>query len=146
MELGLNITPEIITDLPNNGVFVFGSNLAGIHGAGAAALAHKKFGARWGQGLGFANLCGMGMSYAIATKDEWVDKTLPLWEILFQIKPFLHFAYSKPGWDFYVTAIGCGLAGYTPQDVAPLFLNLLAQAPYNELKNIYLPASFWACK
>lgn len=95
-------------------IFVFGSNLAGIHGAGAAkeALNH---GAKWGEGIG----C-FGYTYAIPTKDENIV-TMPLEYIKPFVKEFLMFAKCNPQLQFFVTGIGCGLAGYTPADMAPMF-------------------------
>lgn len=101
-------TPEIITHLEPHQIFVFGSNEAGRHGAGAAALAHQKFGAKYGVGFGPTGRC-----FAIPTKD-WRVKTLPLQAVAFYIARFLDYAISVPSKDFLVTKIGCGLAGYSP--------------------------------
>lgn len=111
-------------------IFVFGSNLAGRHGAGAAKAARQHHGAIYGQGVGL-----QGNSYAIPTKDEHI-KTLPLDRIRPYVDEFIVFAGMHPTWTFEVTAIGCGLAGYTPYDIAPLFLG----APVNCM----LPESFRA--
>lgn len=96
-------------------IFVFGSNLAGIHGAGAAKFAMLNRGARWGHGIGFH-----GNSYAIPTKDENI-RTLPLPEILKHVQKFMQFAAENPELEFEVTRIGCGLAGYKDGDIAPMF-------------------------
>lgn len=96
-------------------VFVFGSNLAGRHGAGAALFAAQKHGTVYGIGSGRT-----GMAYAIPTKDEWI-KTLPLRRIKPHVEEFLEYAREHPELTFNVTRIGCGLAGYTPQDIAPMF-------------------------
>jgi hypothetical protein len=96
-------------------IFVFGSNLAGIHGLGAARTAHEKFGAIMGQGVGL-----MGSSYGIPTKDKEL-KVLPLDKIKKHIDTFITFAKSQPYLEFYVTKVGCGLAGYTEDEMAPLF-------------------------
>lgn len=104
--------------LPQNGeVFVFGSNLAGIHGAGAAKVAKEKFGAEWGIGQG---LCGQ--SYAIATKDEKVE-TRSLKDIQFSIYVFCLYTHvsSNANTNWFVTRVGCGLAGYSDEQIAPLF-------------------------
>lgn len=98
----------------DNSIFVFGSNLAGIHGAGAAAMA-LNFGAEWGKGVGL-----QGRSYAIPTKDESI-KTLPLSKILPYIREFVQFTKDHPEMKFFVTRIGCGLAGYSDHLIAPLF-------------------------
>ncbi|AQT27854.1 hypothetical protein CB3_012 [Pectobacterium phage vB_PatP_CB3] len=102
-------------------IFVFGSNLAGIHGAGAAKYALKNEGAIWGKGTGHH-----GNSYAIPTKDERIQ-TLPLWHIAEQITDFIAYAYAHPELEFQVTQIGCGLAGYKASEIAPLF----REAPFN---------------
>lgn len=96
-------------------VFVFGSNLAGVHGAGAAKFAMDKKGARWGYSYGRA-----GDSFAIPTKDRDIE-TLPLEEIQDFVTGFLAYARNHPKVIFQVTAIGCGLAGYEHYMVAPLF-------------------------
>lgn len=106
-------------------IFVFGSNLAGRHGAGAALFARNNHGALYGQGIG-----RQGNSYAIPTKDHRIN-TLPLETILGYVNGFLRYASSHPELDFQVTRIGCGLAGYTDSQIAPMFAN----APYN----CYLP-------
>ena len=96
-------------------IFVFGSNLAGRHGKGAALYAREHHGAVYGQGAGL-----QGSSYAIPTKDAQI-RTLPLLHIRGYVDDFKTFAASRPDLLFQVTAIGCGLAGYTPADIAPLF-------------------------
>jgi hypothetical protein len=111
-------------------IFVFGSNKAGRHGRGAAKYALDYHGAIYG--LGYAM---QGNSYAIPTKDEKL-RTLPLAKIYKYVLGFLRFARSPHGkdLDFNVTAIGCGLAGYKPEDIAPMFNG----AP----NNVYLPEEF----
>ena len=96
-------------------IFVFGSNLAGIHGAGAARFAVINHGARYRQGIGL-----QGNSYAIPTKDHHI-KTLPLDEIQKHVDVFIQFAKEHSLLEFQVTRIGCGLAGYTDSDIAPMF-------------------------
>lgn len=98
-------------------VFVFGSNLAGIHGKGAAFAALKEHGARMGQGIG-----RQGNSYAIPTKDEDL-KVLPLYKIKEFVDMFIKYATDNPNERFYVTRVGCGLAGYHDWEVAPFFMN-----------------------
>jgi hypothetical protein len=105
----------MITKLEPNEVFVFGSNLAGRHGKGAALMALRKFGARKGQGTGI-----MGQSYGIATKDRQLG-VLPLDQIAVQVFRFLRYAEAHPDQRFLVTQIGCGLAGYKPSQIAPFF-------------------------
>lgn len=123
------VTPENITELAENEVFVFGSNTAGRHGAGAAKLAHLKFGARWREGHGW-----FGQSFAIPTKGQTIQP-LSLDEIRPNVEQFLIIAKNCPHIHFLVTAIGCGLAGYTAKDIAPMFKD----AP----ENVSLPQSFW---
>lgn len=98
-----------ITRLEPGEVFVFGSNAAGLHSAGAAALAHERFGAVWGQGHGLH--C---RSYAINSMSGLAILGL-------EITGFLEFAAEHPELRFLVTEIGCGIAGYTPTEVAPYF-------------------------
>lgn len=96
-------------------IFVFGSNLAGRHGKGAALHARQQHGAIYGQGVGL-----QGSSYAIPTKDHQI-RTLPLETIQAYVDQFIHFARQHPELQFQVTRIGCGLAGYTDAQIAPLF-------------------------
>jgi hypothetical protein len=97
-------------------VFVFGSNIRGVHGAGAAAYAIKHHGAQFCQGEGL-----QGASYAIPTKDYYI-RTLPLSTIGEYVNRFMEFASKNPDMEFDVTRIGCGLAGYTDKDIAPMFV------------------------
>lgn len=96
-------------------VWVFGSNLAGRHGAGAAKVAAAQFGAQPGQGVGVT-----GKAYAIPTKDADL-KVLPLEEVTTHIEEFVHYAHRNPQLNFVVTRIGCGLAGYSDKVIAPIF-------------------------
>lgn len=98
-------------------IFVFGSNLAGQHGAGAALFARKCHGAVYGVGCGRT-----GDAYAIPTKDENL-KTLPLIVIRTEVEYFKLYARENPNLTFNVTRIGCGLAGYKDEDIAPMFKN-----------------------
>jgi len=95
--------------------FVFGSNLAGIHGAGAARQAHKQFGAEWGVGEGPSGRC-----YALPTKDERIQ-TRSLKDIQHSVLRFMAYVIEHPELEFLLTPIGCGLAGYSPADIAPMF-------------------------
>lgn len=113
-------------------VFVFGSNLAGRHGKGAALAAMRHHGAQRGLGEGLS-----GNSYALPTKDAWIKK-LPLDAIRGHVEIFLTVARQRPDLRFMVTAIGCGLAGYEPLEIAPMF------EPALELENVYLPVEFCA--
>lgn len=98
-------------------IFVFGSNLRGIHGAGAAKFATQHHQAVWGQGVG-----RQGNAYAIPTKDENI-RTLPLSRIAPYVEQFIKYAEGNPQERFMVTRVGCGLAGYTDKDIAPMFKN-----------------------
>ena len=95
-------------------IFVFGSNLAGRHGAGAARYAHEHYGAEYGVGVGRT-----GCSYALPTKDL-VLKTLTLGAIEWHIKDFIEYAEAHPDDEFMLTPIGCGLAGYRRDQIKPL--------------------------
>jgi len=118
-------TPEKINALLSDEVFVFGSNLAGHHGGGAARVALDSFGAIYGQGVGL-----QGQSYAIPTMQGGVDTIVPY------VDEFIDFAKEHTQYFFYVTRIGCGIAGFKDQEVAPLFLKAL------KLNNVCLPESF----
>ena len=118
-------TPERITSLRADEVFVFGSNLAGMHGGGAARLAYERFGAVWGCGVGL-----QGQSYAIPTMQGGVETIKPY------VDEFIDFARSRPDLFFYVTRIGCGIAGFADAEIAPLFADARA------VPNICLPESF----
>lgn len=96
-------------------IFVFGSNLAGVHGAGAARAALDHFGAVYGKGIGL-----YGTSYGIPTKDLKI-KTLPLKDIRNYVKKFVSFTKSNPDLQFWVTRVGCVIAGYEDADIAPMF-------------------------
>ena len=100
-------------------IFVFGSNLMGIHGAGAAREALENWGAEWGVSEGLT-----GNSYAIPTKDE-LFKTLPLESIKISVDRFIYVAIHNPHFYFFVTPIGCGLAGYAHNQIAPLFRSVM---------------------
>ena len=118
-------TPERITSLRADEVFVFGSNLAGMHGGGAARLAYERFGAVWGCGVGL-----QGQSYAIPTMQGGVETIKPY------VDDFIDFAKAHPDLFFYVTRIGCGIAGFADAEIAPLF------AAARAVPNICLPESF----
>lgn len=98
-------------------IFVFGSNKAGVHGAGAALVAFKQHGAKWGIGEGI-----VGNSYALPTKG-WHIEELPLEEIRYAINRFIDIAeyWALRGAEFQVTRVGCGLGGHKDHDIAPLF-------------------------
>ena len=115
-------TPEFITELQPNEIFVFGSNLKGMHGGGAAYIAYRKFGAIMGQGVGL-----QGQSYAIPTMQGGVETIRPY------VDEFIQFAKEHPELTFLVTRIGCGIAGFTDDEISPLF-----EKAHN-MENIVLP-------
>ena len=117
--------PDNITSLLPNQIFVFGSNLQGAHGGGAARAAYKHFGAIWGQGIGL-----QGQSYAIPTMQGPVSSIKPY------VDEFIDFARKHPEYEFLVTRIGCGIAGFKDADIAPLFKDAM------NLDNVRLPKSF----
>jgi hypothetical protein len=102
----------------DNTIFVFGSNLSGIHGAGAAEYAYRKFGAIWGEGNGFT-----GNAYAIPTKDARI-RTLPLEVIGQYVETFIEETYNNAHIFFLLTKVGCGFAGYTDEQMAPMFKDI----------------------
>ena len=118
-------TPEYITSLDRDEVFVFGSNLAGNHAGGAARVARQRFGAIMGQGVGM-----QGQSYAIPTMQGGVET------IKSYVDDFIKLAREWDQTTFYVTRIGCGIAGFTDAEIAPLFAEAL------DLYNVRLPKSF----
>lgn len=105
------------TYAPNGEIFVFGSNLAGRHGAGAARAAFEIGGAQWGRGRGLT-----GWTYAIPTKDERIN-TRNIYDVVKEIDDFVVFTQDNPGIMFFITRIGCGLAGFKDEQIAPLFKN-----------------------
>lgn len=127
----MRITPNNITSLKENEIFVFGSNESGRHGKGAAKTA-LGWGAKWGQGTGL-----QGKTYGIPTKDHSVRVVLSLNKIKYHIDNFIEFAKNNNSSKFLVTEIGCGLAGYKPKDIAPLF------ECAKDIENIHLPERFW---
>jgi hypothetical protein len=127
----MRTTPDDIKKLEQGHIFVFGSNLSGRHGKGAAKTA-LGWGAKWGQGAGL-----QGRTYGIPTKDASIRRTLTLIEIKPFVDEFIEFAKNNPNLTFLVTEIGCGLAGYKQKDIAPLFELAI------DVQNIYLPSKFW---
>ena len=118
------IASSQITELSDNEIFVFGSNLEGFHGGGAARMA-MKWGAVWGQGVGL-----QGQTYAIPTMHGGVNEIKPY------VDDFIVFAESHPEYKFLVTEIGCGIAGFKPIQIAPLFEKA------KTVENIYLSQRF----
>lgn len=123
--MSLRYTPDNITTLGDDEIFVFGSNLAGRHHGGAARVAVERFGAIMGQGEGL-----QGKSYAIPTMQGGVDTIRPY------VDRFLDIAREWDQTTFLVTRIGCGIAGFTDEEIAPLFADAL------KLYNVVLPKSF----
>lgn len=121
----LRVSPRHITTLEPGEIFVFGSNAQGMHLGGAARTAHMKFGAVWGNGEGL-----QGQSYAIPTM-EGEESTKRA------VERFTQFAQAHPELKFLVTPVGCGIAGYTPEEIAPMFRAAAT------LENVYLPGFFW---
>jgi hypothetical protein len=115
-------TPERITELEPNEIFVFGSNLQGMHGGGAAYIAYRKFGAIMGQGVGL-----QGQSYGIPTMQGGVETIRPY------VDEFIEFAKAHQELTFLVTSIGCGIAGFTDEEISPLFKEA------RDVENIVLP-------
>lgn len=120
------ITSNRITELRPGEIFVFGSNLAGHHGGGAALLAWRKWGAVWGQGVGL-----QGQTYGIPTMHGSPEAIRPY------VDEFVDFARRHPELTFLVTEVGCGIAGFTPAQIAPLFADAVG------VENICLPQRFW---
>lgn len=118
-------TPERISGLKADEVFVFGSNLEGMHAGGAAWVAFQRFGAVLGCGVGLR-----GQSYAIPTMQGGVETIKPY------VDEFISFASAHPEQFFYVTRIGCGIAGFKEKEIAPLFANAIG------LENVCLPEGF----
>ena len=118
--------PERVEQLSNCEIFVFGSNIEGMHIGGAAKVAYEKFGAEWGIGDGPTGRC-----YAIPTMHGGPEEIRPY------VDEFITFAKDHPELTFLVTEIGCGIAGFTPEEIAPLFKNAI------EIENIHLPERFW---
>ncbi len=120
------ISPAFIKQLDENEIFVFGSNLTGMHGGGAAKIAYASFGAVWGEGVGL-----YGKTYAIPTMHGGLDVIKPY------VDDFIEFARTHPEMKFLVTRVGCGIAGFRDEEMAPLFKKAA------ELENVYLPEVWW---
>ncbi len=119
-------TPDFVTSLGDNEIFVFGSNLRGIHAGGASRIARLHFGAEMGNGVGI-----QGQSYAIPTMQGGVETIRPY------VNQFIDYAKQHSDKTFLVIQVGCGIAGFSPLDIAPLFLEA------KDVDNIHLPKAFW---
>lgn len=129
--------PSMSIDENNkNHIFVFGSNLAGRHGAGSAKEAATKFGAVYGFGVGLK-----GRSFAIPTKDKNL-KTLSLTEISKYVENFIRFSIYNKNKDFFIVDIGCGLAGYKPEEICEMFTMLMTDFISGEQQR-YVPDNFY---
>ena len=122
---GRRVASDRIADLGENEIFVFGSNKQGMHGGGAAWVASQRFGAEWGVGEGLTGRC-----YALPTMEGKAS-------LVHAVEHFTACAHDNPSLVFLVTAVGCGIAGYTAAEVAPLFREA------SLLDNVYLPQTFW---
>ena len=122
---GRRVASDRIATLGKNEIFVFGSNIQGSHGGGAAWYAHKQFGAEWGIGEGLT-----GRTYALPTMEGIAS-------LKHAVEHFVACAKQHPELTFLVTAVGCGIAGYRPNEVAPLFTEATS------LENVFLPQIFW---
>ncbi len=123
-------TENNITTLENNQIFVFGSNESGRHGKGAAKTA-LRWGAKYGQAEGL-----QGKTYGIPTVNSTISNSLPISKIKIYVDRFILFAKERQDLHFLVTEIGCGLAGFSPKEIAPLFKEAI------NMSNISLPAKF----
>ena len=122
---GRRVAPEPITHLGEGEIFVFGSNIQGMHGGGAAWYANQNFGAEWGVGEGLT-----GRSYALPTMEGEAS-------LCHAVNKFIECARAHKELTFLLTAVGTGIAGYSPRQIAPLFKEAV------ELENVYLPKVFW---
>lgn len=125
MKYNRDYTPEFITSLGPNEIFVFGSNIHGMHGGGAARIASMKFGAEWGIGEGLTGQC-----YALPTMEGGVDY------IAGKVRNFIACAKEHPELRFYVTKVACGIAGFSIEEIGPLFADAI------DMENVILPREF----
>lgn len=125
------LTPELINELKDNEIFVFGSNTKGLHAGGAAYYASKLFGAEWGVSEGIT-----GRAYAIPTCTPAIEK-VSVQDLKLSVDRFIQYATENNNFNFLVTPIGCGIAGWSAEEVAPMFESAAT------LPNVSLPEIFW---
>lgn len=125
MEYNREYTPAFISELGEKEIFVFGSNILGMHGGGAASVAFRKFGAQWGVGEGLTGQC-----YALPTMEGGVDY------VEGKVKNFIECVKQHPELKFFVTRVGCGIAGFQDSEIGPLFRDAVA------MPNVILPKEF----
>lgn len=125
MTYNREFTSDFITELKPNEIFVFGSNIGGFHGGGAARVAHKRFGAEWGVGEGITGQC-----YALPTMEGGVDY------IAGKVNAFIACAKQHLELKFLVTKVACGIAGFRIEEIAPLFADAIS------MENVILPKAF----
>jgi hypothetical protein len=125
------VTPKWIDHLEENEIFLFGSNEKGRHGKGAAKTA-LQWGAKFGQAFGLH-----GKTFAIPTVNASISNNLSVEKIKRYVDRFIEFAKDHHELNFLVTLVGCGLAGHTSKEIAPLFREC------TDLKNVWLPKEFW---
>ena len=137
-------TPEFITELKENEIFVFGSNLEGHHYGGAAKIAHEKFGAQWGVGLGRTGQCYAIPTLAVAaTTSGGTLKQLTLDEIRQAVNLFFTYVKYHPELTFYFTKIGLGIAGFEFDDIARIVMTTSQEMSLRHIpSNVILPVEF----
>lgn len=126
------ITPKLIRELDPNQIFVFGSNLSGIHAKGAAEIAHEKFAAEWGVGEGLTGKC-----YAFPTKAHDVKTPLTFKQMHNKMPAFWRAVQDNRNLDFFVTAVGTGYSRNSPTQMAFLFSQAFL------FDNVFLPKEWW---
>lgn len=130
----MKFTPEKISELAPNEIFIFGSNENGEHLGGAARIAYEKFGAKWGQSSGIS-----GQSYGIPTLDRDMAQVEP--ELIYiHLVDLIEYVQKHPKNTFYLTKIGCGIAGWSADEIKDIFWEAMGENPLPE--NLYIPKEF----